>query len=339
MFPVRVRRRSYPNGFTLVELLVVIAIIGILVALLLPAIQSARGSARNTQCKNNLRQLGIAAQNHVAAKGYLPAGTTAQENPEAPNTPWTFYRWSALAHLTPYLEQTAAYDALDLSRPLYTVQLVVGEENSEAVRIRVPEFLCPSDIGHTQNVEFAPTNYAFSAGSGNNGGAPHDADGLAFENSRIGPARILDGLSNTALASESTLGQPASGSDVEHDPHVEYKFISSSKLTDSRCGSSNTWNFTDPRGFAWVNGEFRCAMYNHYQTPNSPVADCLGVETSFFSSIQTRFRPYGWRTARSNHPGGVNVLMADGAVMFASEEVDRTVWQAMSTRSGGESLH
>ncbi|WP_261360658.1 DUF1559 domain-containing protein [Aeoliella straminimaris] len=333
---VRSKRELDATGFTLVELLVVIAIIGILVALLLPAIQAARGSARNTQCKNNLRQLGIASQNHVSALGYFPPGTTAQEYPAVPAAPWTFYRWSGLAHVSPYMENTAAYDAIDLTVPLYTPQLVVSDENVDAVRIRVPEFLCPSDIGQTENTDFAPTNYALCTGSGIGGGAPHDTDGLAFENSRVRPARIQDGLSNTALASESTLGQPAGNGATDHDTQLEYKFITRKDLTESRCASTQQWNVTDPRGFAWVNGEYRCAMYNHYLLPNSAVPDCMGVEAGFNSTPQTRFRPYGWRAARSNHSGGVNVLMADGSVMFVSDDVDLAVWQAMATRDGGE---
>ncbi len=94
------------RGFTLVELLVVIAIIGVLVAILLPAIQSARESARRTACTNNLRQLGVAAQNFYASMNAFPVGSESKAYPEQPANQWTFYRWSALAHLTPFLEET-----------------------------------------------------------------------------------------------------------------------------------------------------------------------------------------------------------------------------------------
>ncbi len=93
----------------------------------------------------------------------------------------------------------------------------------------------------------------------------------------------------------------------------------------------------DPRGFAWVNGEYRCAMYNHYFTPNSSTPDCMGV--MIFGSPASRYRPFGWRAARSRHAGGVNVLMADGGVPFYNDNVDPLVWQALSTRATGDVVH
>src|SRR6187455_2369779 len=93
-------------GFTLVELLVVIAIIGVLVALLLPAVQMARESARRSQCLNNLRQLGLAVHNFESSHKLLPVGSESKPVPNAPTFPHNFYRWSVLAHLTPYLEQS-----------------------------------------------------------------------------------------------------------------------------------------------------------------------------------------------------------------------------------------
>jgi prepilin-type processing-associated H-X9-DG protein len=91
---------------------------------------------------------------------------------------------------------------------------------------------------------------------------------------------------------------------------------------------------SDPRGFAWVNGEFRCAMYNHYMTPNSVTFDCMGVQLG--GGVQLQFTPYGWRAARSWHPGGVNVAMADGSERFVGNEIDPAVWSMMSTIAGSE---
>lgn len=323
-----------PRGFTLVELLVVIGIVGVLVALLLPAVQSARSAARNASCSNNLRQLGLAAQNHVAALGYFPPGTTAKPDADNDSTPWTFYRWSALAHLSPYMENSDVYDAIDLSIPLYGADLELRPEHVDVVNVLVSEFLCPADEGRPNTEDYAPTNYAFNAGSGVDGGAPQNTDGLCFENSRVMPSRVVDGLSATVLASESILGMPGASSIGDHDPQFDYKFLIRAPLSESRCLGTQQWNVNDPRGFAWVNGEYRCAMYNHYFTPNSATADCMGVV--IFGSPSVRFRPYGWRAARSRHPGGVNVLMADGAVRMHTDDVDPSVWRALATRADGE---
>ncbi len=324
------------RGFTLVELLVVIGIVGLLVALLLPAVQSARSAARNASCKNNLRQLGLAAQNYVSVHRHFPAATTSKPYPDDVNTPWTFYRWSALALLSPHMENSDVVGAIDLSIPLYGSDLSIRPEHTSAVRLLVPEFLCPSDEGRPNTPEFAPTNYALCTGSGVDGGAPHETDGLCFENSSVTPAGVEDGLSHTALASESILG-PSDGFESDgHDPQYDYKFLTRAPLNEARCTATQQWNVNDPRGFAWVNGEYRCAMYNHYLTPNSTTYDCMGVVV--FGSPEVRFRPYGWRAARSRHAGGVNTLMADGAVTFHTDNVEAAVWQAMATRNGGETV-
>jgi prepilin-type N-terminal cleavage/methylation domain-containing protein/prepilin-type processing-associated H-X9-DG protein len=325
-------RARFVAAFTLVELLIVIAIIGALVALLLPAIQSSRGAAARAMCANNLRQGGLATQNYVSARGRFPNGTVAKEFPAQPFTPWTFYRWSALAQLLPYMENSAAYGALDLSVPLYGANLLVRPENVEAVKTFVPEFLCPSDINRAVSPDFGPTNYAMNAGSGIGGGTTRATDGVFFMNSQVAPAKISDGLSKTALASESRLGQPQTGS--FHDPQLEYKFAFGSPLSDTVCKAANQWNMSDPRGFAWVNGEFRCGLYNHYYGPNSATPDCMGVQLG--GGVQLQFTPYGWRTARSAHPGGVNVIFADGSLQFIGDAVDLDVWRAVSTIAGNE---
>jgi prepilin-type processing-associated H-X9-DG protein len=313
--------------------LVVIGIIGILVALLIPAIQASRAAASRASCANNLRQLGIAAQNHESARGYFPSGSVAKEFPAEPTAAWTFYRWSALAMLTPYLENTAAYDALDLSVPLYGSNFQVRPENVEAVKIWVAEFLCPADEIRILSEDFAPTSYAACAGSGAGGGTPRDTDGVFFTNSQTRLGQLADGASKTALMSESVLGDPRPNA---HDPQTEYKFAFLAPISDALCNGSVQWNVSDPRGFAWVNGEFRCALYNHRTTPNSATPDCMGVQIG--GDAKTRYTPYGWRTARSRHPGGVNLMMADGSLQFAADTIDAGVWTALSTIDGGEAV-
>jgi hypothetical protein len=294
-------------------------------------VQASRAAANRSSCANNLRQIGLAAQHHQAALGHFPSGSVAKEYAPQPFAAWTFYRWSALAELTPFLENTAAYDALDLSVPLYGTNFQVRPENVEAVRIVVAEFLCPSDVGRAVSEDFGPTNYAVCAGSGSGGGTPRDTDGVCFINSETTPQKITDGLSKTALASESLLGQPQP---TTHDPQVEYKFAFSSPLSETLCAGTAQWNVNDPRGFAWVSGEYRCGLYNHRQPPNSAVPDCMGVQLG--GGVKLQFTPFGWRTARSNHPGGVNLALADGALRFVSEAIDADVWTALATVAGGE---
>ncbi|MGD9721694.1 MAG: DUF1559 domain-containing protein [Pirellulales bacterium] len=321
------------TGFTLVELLVVIAIIGMLVALLLPAVQSARESARRTSCTNNLHQLGVAAHHYHDAKGSFPVGSEARELAGFPNHPWTFYRWSALAHLMPYLEEANLYGTLNLKLPLYGVNLAVTDANVPAVSQRVAVFLCPSDHGQVVSTSFGPINYAACAGTGGGGGSPADTDGVFYVNSHTRMANITDGTSHTALFGETLLGQPK-GTPLARDSHVDYKFALTAPLSSGGCNSSSQWNISDPRGFSWANGEFRCALYNHVSFPNDPVPDCIGVPLG--GGAKTRYTPHGWRTARSRHPGGVNLLLADGSVRFVEDSIELAPWQALATRERGE---
>jgi prepilin-type processing-associated H-X9-DG protein len=327
-------RPRHVTAFSLVELLVVIAIIGALIALLIPAIQASRGAAHRSACANNLRQVTLAAENHLSARGHFPNGSVAKEFPAQPFVAWTLYRWSALAQLLPYLENGATYDALDLSAPLYGANFALRPEHIQTVKFLVPELLCPADLSRPVSPDFGPTNYAVCAGSGSGGGTPRDTDGIFFINSHTTPAKITDGLSKTALASESLLGQPQQGD--FHDPQTEYKFAFASPISDAVCGAASQWNMSDPRGFAWANGEYRCGLYNHYYTPNSKAPDCMGVQLG--GGVQVQFTPYGWRTARSRHAGGVHVTFADGSLQFIDDAIDPAVWRSISTVAGDESV-
>ncbi len=329
-------RHPIARGFTLLELLVVIAIVGLLVVLLLPAVNAARSAARRSQCSNNLRQLAIALNNYESARRSFPAGSVSRRYDPQPTTPHSFYRWSVLAQLTPFLEQTAAYNALDTSVPLYGRNFQIFAQNERGVAMMVPEFLCPSDRGERVHPSFGPTNYAACAGTGVEGGSPFEADGVFYMNSNTRPRHVKDGLSKTVALSESVLGQeiPRGTARADADPRYVYVFARSAPLTETSCRESAFWNYTDLRGFAWVNGEFRAALYNHHWTPNSLEFDCMSARTT--GPISTIYAPYGWRTARSQHTGGVNLALLDGSVRFVDDSIGAAIWQAMATRAKGD---
>lgn len=317
------------RSFTLVELLVVIAIIGVLIALLLPAVQAARESSRRIQCANNLKQLGVALHGYADAQGTLPPGAVSKPYPAVPTTAYTFYRWSSLAYLLPYIEQDSIAEELDLSVPMY-VYYQLNPLNKRAMAHVISTFLCPSDAGLPVEEGLGPTNYAANAGSGIKGGTPFDTDGLFFVNSQIKLREIADGTSRTAAFAESLLGEVAKGGG-QQDARVVYAFTLTHPLTETACQNPRAYNYSDLRGFSWASGEYRCATYNHYLLPNSPTLDCMAAH--LFGELDVRNAAYGWRAARSNHPGGVNVLLADGSVQSISDAVDLRVWRALSTRN------
>jgi prepilin-type N-terminal cleavage/methylation domain-containing protein/prepilin-type processing-associated H-X9-DG protein len=336
------------SAFTLVELLVVIAIIGILVGLLLPAVQAAREAARRMQCQNNIRQLGLAAHNHESALKVLPSAYRAQQIGGAPGY---FDLWGTLALLTPYLEQTAVYNSIDLKLTMYQLTPPYGIQAPVAVQTRVPTFICPSDKGESvcSNAyaipgELAPTNYAFCLGTGTTTGrtgwrgSPWEADGVFYAQSKVKLTDIKDGTSNTVGASERILGEGGESAVVatRADIKPQTMFVNpGAETNDANCGSTLRTNFSQRRMYTWVAGEPRCTSYNHYYAPNDKVnPDCVSNFTG--TDPVTRSSGHGLSTARSRHTGGVNTWYCDGSVHFLSDSIDMVVWRALATRSGGE---
>lgn len=258
-----------------------------------------------------------------------------------PSHPHQYFRWSMLAHLAPYYEERKLLEGLDLTVPLYINLLAdsVAPQNKPIVKILVPLFLCPSDKAAPVSDIFGPTNYAGCTGTGGGGGTPFDTDGTFFINSRIRPKDVTDGLSKTVLFSESTLGDgPAATVDQTHrKADAAYAFVLGAPLTDTQCSATQTLNYTDLRGFAWANGEYRTTLYNHARLPNDQAIDCIGVVMNT-ADKRLMYAGYGWRTARSRHPAGVNVATADGGVRFVGDGVEAAVWRAAATRAGGEAV-
>ena len=315
------------RAFTLIELLVVIAIIAVLIGLLLPAIQKVREAANRMKCSNNLKQLGIALHHYHDAEETLPPGYQNIVTAQYPTLPASRFRWSFIARLTPYLEQTNIYNSLDLTIPLYMdSQGDVFPVNQSGVSRQVAILLCPSDSQTQVYPTFGPTNYAGCLGNGANGGTRTQANGIFYQNSRVRIADIADGTSNTAMVSEQILGP--GGPDITDPALVDVRYVYGQQsvnadVSDTVCQSLTTWN-TD-RGARWADGETQYAEYDHHYPPNAPQWDCVQLEHS-------------WKPPRSMHSGGVNVLFADGSAHFIANSVNLNTWQALGSRNGNEAL-
>lgn len=322
-------------GFTLIELLVVIAIIAILIALLLPAVQQAREAARRVQCKNNLKQFGLAIHNYEASLGSFPPGRTG--------FPMVF---SAHAQLMPYFDAANLYNIIDFNTAPTFVEPPVAPyaANVTAAMIKVPMFLCPSDLGSIPGNSYGPTNYVVCTGSGTSPTTRYirAGDGVMYDPKLNGIVRfrdVIDGMSNTVAMSEELLGDgpaaaAASGA-TSANPSLEVLNLSTSQTSGGPYTAANdtspstcvagagTWSGT--RGAKWMNGHFGDTLYNHGLTPNSRQFDCGNNSHSS-----------GLTAARSRHTGGVHVLMCDGSTRFISENIDYVLWQSLGSRAGGE---
>jgi prepilin-type N-terminal cleavage/methylation domain-containing protein len=306
------------HGFTLVELLVVIAIIGILVALLLPAVQAAREAARRSQCLNNLRQWGLAQQSHVDLYGCFPPGTISTSDFSGLGADQD--RRTFVMFLWPFIEEGSLTARYNFNVPFWDIA------NKPTMMAQPAMYFCPSDRGHAYwtfdsftrsrgnyvvcygnadfgtNAEYARTGTLSATASFPDYMPAPFSDRLAGKDVKGTPARkFVDGLSNTMLMSEILLA-----------------------VSD---------NSADGRG-DFLNNQAGDAQYMTVEAPNSGIDNILcsvradKTNPSLCSNVSG---PQSYVSARSNHVGGVNVAMGDASATFVTDDVGLSIWQAMGS--------
>jgi prepilin-type N-terminal cleavage/methylation domain-containing protein/prepilin-type processing-associated H-X9-DG protein len=345
------------TAFTLIELLVVIAIIGVLLGLLLPAVQQVREAAARTQCQNNLKQMGLAFHNYENTRRCFPGYT----DPPIDGTDARGY--APHAHLLPYIEQ----DNLGRGYDPTQTQLFINPGTNQSVapslvqtvQTVIPIYVCPSDplpVVQTTNVSstytvpprnygaFAGLNYVVNCGSGaayggqgGSGDIRVPTDGIFWFGSRTRIASITDGTSNTLLVAEALRGN---GNPDPFGPALlgqtaDLTGVATLTLNDFPPGGVvpplNATSYLQGIGWnsgrcsSWLWGTLSRNGFNTFLRPNDPTPDVI-------------YRIPGWFTARSRHPGGVNILLCDGSVRFVSNGIDPNTWRSLSTRSGGETF-
>ncbi|MEN6496255.1 MAG: DUF1559 domain-containing protein [Thermoguttaceae bacterium] len=339
------------RGFTLVELLVVIAIIGILIALLLPAVQAAREAARRSQCTNNLKQIGLALQNYHDTYGRMPAlhaGTDA--NPNGNNG-----QLSGWIGLLPYMEQGPLYDAIRTGgsyngKTYPAFGPVAWDTGYPPYREQVTGLLCPSDPGGTArnpSADQARSNYAFSVGDTIQDNAYGSNRGIFASKRYTRFADVTDGTSNTVAIAERAIYRSGSmairggtaksvGTTIKDNPTVclakagaNGDYVSGTAI-EGICG---IW---------WADGRPASVGVNTVLPPNSP--SCTNGANSW---------EWGIYSSSSFHPGGANALVLDGSVHFIPETINTGnlaapqvssgtspygVWGALGSMNGGEAV-
>ena len=295
---------SSRRGFTLIELLVVIAIIAILIALLLPAVQQAREAARRTECKNNLKNIGLALHNYHDTNGAFPAGNLTNWN----GSMHYGYGWTWHSKILPFLEQNNLYDAVsnvigtDSGGTGNTEQRLAGRDTVLTM------FQCPShptgNLNYSGQGGYQISCYNGVCGSntfnddhtdGQNDIA-YRGDGMFFLNSAIGMRDVTDGTTNTYFVGEVQ-----------------------TKLSASMPGGDRHYCFS-------AGGD---------SNPPTDISEYLiGMETD--ATWGDPINSGGAEAAGSYHPGGCHFLMVDGSTRFVSENINLSNYRAHSTRSGGE---
>lgn len=344
-------------AFTLVELLVVIAIIGTLIGLLLPAVQSAREAARRTSCQSNIRQHALAVHNYESARRFFP--------PSMLHTPGTTFvsnngSWSIHGRILPYIEEGAAAVKVNLELAWddgFTTGTPDPTKNWATVRdAKIQIFACPSEKNQMARTKSSvtyvyPFNYGFNFGTwfvydGATGGG---GNGSFHPNSKFKAGMFSDGLSKTLCVAEvkaftpyvRNTSDPGSIYPATTPPDAPSVISGLASGGDAKLGATTN----DCTGHTeWPDGRVHHAGFTTVFTPNTKVPHTVGgIEYDIdYNSRQegssTTVKTFAAITSRSHHNGLVGVAMMDGSVRTIGDDVDRTVWRALSTRSGGEAV-
>jgi prepilin-type N-terminal cleavage/methylation domain-containing protein/prepilin-type processing-associated H-X9-DG protein len=337
---------SFRGAFTIVELMVVIAILGLLLSLLIPAVQSAREAGRRTQCLNHLHQLGTALAGYEASRGMFPAGENSfvwrrrRANPSPSSGPTGFVRrYSVHVMLLPYLDHGVEYNRIDFKHNVY----VAGDPRESVLpplNASIPEFRCPSD-----SVDWG-TNYRACVGAeANQIGGPSQLRAGVFSLD-VEPGRrlaeVTDGASHTAAMSESIksagrIGVFSAGDPVYTGIDVITGYpLSTAELKNACEALTPTGSESYPYGgWAWAQAGYFHTWYNHASPPNGRMNNCVSIPPV---PLEHPVGPvsHSLQKASSRHGAGVHVLLVDGSVRWISSDVSDVLWKNLATIHGSE---
>lgn len=329
---IRVPRRT---GFTLVELLVVIAIIGVMVGLLLPAVQAAREAARRMSCSNNLKQLALAYHNYHDTHSTFPAYQYEVIQAGGPISSWLGH--GGLTMILPYIEQQPLFDRFN-----FQIAWDTGVNDTNA-RTRIAAFLCPSDVAFPDPA-WGGNNYGLNGGSRRDfysTGSPVKASGPFVRRQNSGFRDIIDGTSNVIFIAEFLKGDNVGGQlDLKRDFTYQLESVLTTDQFPTQteietagvaCDSTaQSWQASNA-GRTWAASFPGFIAVNTIAPPNWKHINCCTGGSFGYACDRNGVVP-----PRSLHPGGVQVAMADGSVKFVSDSVDFINWQRLGARADGE---